>query len=147
MEEDAPAVAFEAPEGAAEGFAGWVAGDVGEKCEMVGKALTLEVIAGDRVGGLGGERLDDGGAVPYAAGGAEFAEVFGEEFADGGWIFAGGGVLQAEFESDEVSGEVIGHGSHSGCTAFPARYSSFILDRVGETSVSYRLMVWMVIGE
>jgi hypothetical protein len=53
VEEDSPAIRFEAPEGAAEGFAGRVAGDVGEQSEVGGEALALEVFASDLVGCLG----------------------------------------------------------------------------------------------
>jgi hypothetical protein len=90
VEEDSPAVSFKTPEGAAEGFAGWVRGGVGEQGDVAGEALALEVFAGDGVGRLGGECLDDAGAVPDAAGCAEFAEVFGEEFADCSWVFTNG---------------------------------------------------------
>lgn len=77
MEKDSPAISFEAPEGAAEGFAGRVAGDVGEQRQLAGEALALEVFTRDWVRGLGGECREEGGAVPDDAGGAEFAEFFG----------------------------------------------------------------------
>jgi hypothetical protein len=109
MKEDSPAVCFEAPERAAEGFAGGVGGRVGKECQVAREALALEVLTGDWTGRLGGERLEDCGAIPDDAGGAEFAEVIGEELPDGGWIFAGGRVLQAEFEGDEMWGEAVIH--------------------------------------
>jgi hypothetical protein len=106
VKEDAPLAVFPAPEGAAEGVAGAVVGDVGEESEGGREDFQGEVPGGDGLGRLGGEGLQDGGSGPDAAGRAELTEVCGEEPASLLWVGADGRVVEGALEGDESGFEV-----------------------------------------